>query len=492
MDKHLRLRRWFGLSRYWDKLCAWTEETLQQWRRWHAEPWPPRCLPALEMLETRWLPSGNITDYSVTTLSSSPINLTLGPDGNIWFTENSVAKIGKITTSGTVTEYSLNASRAKPYDITAGPDGNLWFTENSTGGLSQTLYVGKSTTGGSITDYSMALSAVGGGNAYITSGPGGLLYPAIDGVFNKIGEMTTAGSFSSYNASGFSTYDIAAGPDGNVWFVEGDATDTINRMTPSGTFTAWNIPTNDPGPVRIALGPDGNLWFTEAGANKIGRITSDGNGTFTEWTIPTSSSSPQGITAGPDGAMWFVESATDKLGRLALDGTFTEWSLTSGAAPNDIVVGGDGKLWFTEPGINKIGNSAWLAADKTRSDDPADGLLVPYGPVAVSPQTGNLQARVPLDFEQGVHGSGDGWSAVLGLPTLQPALVYTSSSTNVKPLVEVTLLSDPQGSVPTSIDATLTWNNGSPQSPVNFSTSGHSAGDVYDVEIGRASCRERV
>ena len=79
------------------------------------------------------------------------------------------------------------------------------------------------------------------------------------------------------------------------------------------------------GPDQIAAGPDGNLWFTEAFGNKIGRITTAG--VITEFAVPTAGSGPFGITAGPDGAVWFLESFSNKIGRITtgarcnIDGT---------------------------------------------------------------------------------------------------------------------------------------------------------------------------
>src|SRR4029450_11320803 len=53
-----------------------------------------------------------------------------GPDGNLWFTEPGINKIGRITPLGVVTEFSTGITPgAAPIGITAGSDGNLWFTE---------------------------------------------------------------------------------------------------------------------------------------------------------------------------------------------------------------------------------------------------------------------------------------------------------------------------------------------------------------------------
>jgi hypothetical protein len=62
-------------------------------------------------------------------------------------------------------------------------------------------------------------------------------------------------------------------------------------------------------------------------------------------------------------------------------------------------------------------------------------------------------------------------------------LVYNSDTVNVHPILQTLLASDPNGSVPTQIQAQLTWNNGTPQSWVTFATTGHSAGDVYALSL---------
>src|SRR5271165_790374 len=60
--------------------------------------------------------------------NSGPVGITAGPDGNLWFTEFSGNKIGRITPGGTVTEFSAGITpNSGPDGITAGPDGNLWF-----------------------------------------------------------------------------------------------------------------------------------------------------------------------------------------------------------------------------------------------------------------------------------------------------------------------------------------------------------------------------
>ena len=63
----------------------------------------------------------------------------------------------------------------------------------------------------------------------------------------------------------------------------------------------------------IAAGPDGALWFTNAGSDSIGRISTGGAvTTFRSASID----GPRGIAAGPDGALWFANAGSDSIGRI--------------------------------------------------------------------------------------------------------------------------------------------------------------------------------
>ena len=66
---------------------------------------------------------GDSTDPAI----SGPFGLTVGSDGNLWFTSFAGGSIGRITPTGVVTTFT-DPSVNGPRSITSGPDGNLWFT----------------------------------------------------------------------------------------------------------------------------------------------------------------------------------------------------------------------------------------------------------------------------------------------------------------------------------------------------------------------------
>jgi streptogramin lyase len=327
------------------------------------------------MLEDRCTPGYvPITEFTAGINSNStPTGIAAGADGNLWFTEQYVDGIGRITPSGAVTEFSSGITgNSFPENITAGPDGNLWFTEL---------------------------------------------------IGNRIGRITTFGGVTEFSAGITSRSDplgIAAGPDGNLWFTEFIG-NRIGRITPSGVVTEFSIGiANGSNPHDIAAGPDGNLWFTEEFGDRIGRITP--SGVVTEFSTGiTSGSEPEDIAPGADGNLWFTEFAGDRIGRISAAGTVTEFGLPAGAAPASIARGSDGNLWFTDGESGQIGQV-------TRAGVVSDFPLL-------SPQIHTLNAIVSGP-DGNLWFTDSGTVSAVGKAVL-PKPVVTGSDAGSRPLVRV-------------------------------------------------------
>ena len=83
-------------------------------------------------------------------------------------------------------------------------------------------------------------------------------------------------------------------------------------------------------PFDITAGPDGSLWFVESDHRKIGRITP--TGAISEFPDGRLCGSPHGIVMGPDGALWFTEPNTSTIGRITPAGSITWWFDFPGAS----------------------------------------------------------------------------------------------------------------------------------------------------------------
>lgn len=85
----------------------------------------------------RMSPSGLVTEFTLPG-GSDPQAIVSAVDGKLWFTEPGTNKIGRIDSTGlnnaaiqaSITHFDAGLSAAaSPQGITAGPDGNLWFAE---------------------------------------------------------------------------------------------------------------------------------------------------------------------------------------------------------------------------------------------------------------------------------------------------------------------------------------------------------------------------
>lgn len=252
---------------------------------------------ALVVLSLGNMAQAKTRSFPIPTPGSQPISITMGSDGNFWFTEQNSSRVARITPLGVITEF-VTPTFSFPFDITPGPDGNIWFSEGSTGQI-----------------------------AFIT--PAG-----------RITEIM----FSIFDASS----GITAGPDGNIWFCDLTGNNIWRYELASQSLAKFPIPTPDSFPEDITAGPDGNLWFTERSAGKIARITT--SGVITE--VASGLDAPRDIVNGPDGNLWFSLAFVSQIGRLTTAGDITLFPTPSHA--EDLAPGPGNTLLFTEFGFNKI------------------------------------------------------------------------------------------------------------------------------------------
>jgi virginiamycin B lyase len=298
---------------------------------------------------------GNVSNYVPTDIHAG-FGITAGPDGALWFTGDYVpdpakGAIGRITTAGTVSVFTGPGDISNPVDgtignprgITTGSDGALWFTNQNIN------TVGRITTTG-------AVSSVpdGSGPTGITGGPDGALWVTANNGSGGISRIHPSGEPACGDIgpdTGTSPTLIAAGSDGALWYTN-DQFDSIGRITTCGVVSTFTDPSISQ-PFGITAGPDGALWFTNSGNNSIGRITTAGK--VSNFTGP-GISQPLGITAGPDGALWFTNTGNNSIGRIKKNGKDVESFTGPGISqPLGITAGPDGALWFTNLGNGSIG-----------------------------------------------------------------------------------------------------------------------------------------
>ena len=182
--------------------------------------------------------------FHLFTLPSSVLSLTsiaVGPDGNLWFTENvddseaTGQQIGRMTPAGVFSDFPVTAPFAYSYvsQIITGADGNLWFSLGGSDASNNAV--------GALKDYPQgAISLI------------------------QLGKFVVP-------------LDMTVGPDHNLWFT---TYSEVGRVTPDGQVRLF-----DPEPKAnvnahiilggITTGPDGALWFATENV-AVGRVTTAG------------------------------------------------------------------------------------------------------------------------------------------------------------------------------------------------------------------------
>ena len=351
-------------------------------------------------------PPGDMAVYPIVS-GFGDNGVTTGPDGNIWYTVPSRNLVGVASPDGApIATYSVPGT---PGAIVSGPDRALWFQIGQYLGTEPAI--GELATDGTLSVF--PLTAADGLVANgLAAGPDGNLWYTVSGASDGTDGGTDNGSVASMTPQGAVTHyplpipfrglahDIAAGPDGNLWFIgqSGDNTlsSQIGEVTPSGTVTMYSLPHGAGGPGGIAAGPDGRLWFTEdaaaGGTSAVGSIGTGGDVRF----VPLAAADlrPGAITTGADGRLWFTEgrgpggAATGGIVGMATDGTATVYPSPPGGSPSAIAPAADGDLWFTDAAFAALGRLTTTKPHAALVSVASDSNPALYG------QAGGLAATV--------------------------------------------------------------------------------------------------
>jgi streptogramin lyase len=342
---------------------------------WSTKPWTRHWLKAAPvvwlLLAVPAVAAPTVQEFTIPTDNANAQDLVLGPDGNIWFAERGISKIGRISASnpGTIDEFPTKDASASPDIMIVGP-GKIWFTEqsnNSIGRIDSSNPTAPDSFGG------LGLIDPRG----IAVGPDGNLWVSdADASGNKVVLVSPAGTLVDTVPlpAAFNARNIAQGPDGNMW-IAGFANNKIARITVSGTTRTLDPPNgfDVPGgvtPLDLIAGSDGNIWYTAQGTT-VGRMTPSGTATnFTSQGVD-----PFGITIGPDGAVWYAEFQADAVGRVDFsNGSTTHITgMTTGAGPRYVTSGPGDSLWFTEDNGNRVGRVTGIPLPQPPGGGPGGG-----------------------------------------------------------------------------------------------------------------------
>lgn len=254
--------------------------------------------------------NGQLREFHLPANSSNPARITVGSDGNLWFADlfgpafNAVPGIARMTPAGAFKQFTPpgGSFSFSPFpDLTLGPDGNIWF-------INGTNAIGSITPTGVIHLYPSSQS-VRIGTGY-------------DGaIWDSVRTGSTTGTIDRYATNGrllsqlaFSTYmagAIVRGPQSHMWISQPDAVGYIaNNALFELILPACNCFNGHM--VSDITMSGGVVWFPESAIGYIGRMTPSGS--YIDYVVPAPRSSPIAITRAPNGVLWFADPGSHKIG----------------------------------------------------------------------------------------------------------------------------------------------------------------------------------
>ena len=276
-----------------------------------------------------------ITEYDVPTPNSAPLAVTVGRDGNVWFTESNASKLARFDPStGGFSEYKVPGT-GDMWGITMDVQGNVWFTQYSLKG------------------------SVNPGGAIEPNGTGRLIRFDPDTQNFTVINVPTPGAFP---------FRLTTDAEGRVWFTE-LLGDQIGYYDPSsGKLQEYPVPTPFAGPADLEFDSHGILWFTETYNGSVAKFDPASN-TFAEYRFASIApihfiGSPVGIAVTPNGIVWVgdhggnwvVEFNSTSQNVMLYPTHFPPPEVYPISLVNDVVTDHQGGVWFTEHGGNSIGH----------------------------------------------------------------------------------------------------------------------------------------
>ena len=295
-----------------------------------------------------------IKEYDVPTPQSRPHDPTVAPDGSLWYTGQTVNKLGRLDPkSGAIKEYPLKTEDSGPHGLVADAQGNIWFTANYKG------YVGKlDPKTGAVTEYKMPDPRARDPHTPVFDLSGVLWFTVESGNFiGRLDSKTGEVKLKEVPTSNAVPYGIVVSSKGVPYFCEFGTNKLASVNPDTMEITEYSLPAGAH-PRRLAITKDDVIYYTDYARGYLGRFDTR-TGTLVEWASPGGAASkPYGIAITANGSVWYSESGVKPNTLVRFDPgsqTFAREAIPSGGGVvRNMVATPNGDLYLACSGVNKV------------------------------------------------------------------------------------------------------------------------------------------
>lgn len=280
-------------------------------------------------------PGKTFVEYRMGDPEDAPIAIAAGADGSIWFTIDHADGIGRVR-DGRIERLSTANRNIEPLGLAVAADGGAWYTDLAARAITHVSRDGE--VARFVLDTPITrlgrLAIAPDGAAWFADLTGYGVTRLKDGVFTRHQIESARGG----------PYGVAVSADGAVWATLQNGNQLL-RLAADGTGKTFDLPRGGAVPTDVAAGPDGSVWFLQFRANRIGRFK---DGQFSDVEVGQESAGLSGIAVAPNDDVWFGMMRRASLGRLR-NGRIAVFQLPRGnARPFSVAVDRDGNVWYAD------------------------------------------------------------------------------------------------------------------------------------------------
>lgn len=316
-----------------------TALTVPRWFRWRLMWLPLLVISVAAIGAVVWRlgrqPDSGVIEYPMLVKTDIPTAVDVAPDGAVWFTVEFSDAIG-VFRNGRIERIRKTSQNLEPLGLAADGAGGAWYTDTPLRAISRI------SSDGLVQSFPLSTPIVRLGRLALA--PDGAVWFA---------DIVTAGVTRLQNGvyqrhdmggQGGTPFGVAVDAKGIVWTTLQGA-DKLGRISKDGQVTVFDVPTRNSGLGDIAVDRSGAVWFLELRANKIARFA---DGRVTEFPVPTPAAGLTSLATAPDGSVWFTELSIGALGRLR-NGEIKEFRLPGpGRRPFGVAVDAANDVWYTD------------------------------------------------------------------------------------------------------------------------------------------------
>jgi virginiamycin B lyase len=278
--------------------------------------------------------------------------LTMGPDGNVWVTQQDQSRLVRITPEGQVRVFPL-APGLGPHGIVFDRHGHMWLALQYVNEIAELNLEGRI-----LRTYRIRRPAEPHGLAIARDGRiwwTGKFGGGIGRLNPRTGRMQVFPLPDRYSQPIYITQGCGA-----MYFTE-LTNSTIGSIADDGKITEYRTPTDPPGggsrPIAVAI-RNCRVWFTEERGHRFG-VLDPGTGRITEYPVPIPDAMLVGLAFDRAGTLWIEVNRPDgveAIGRVGADMKVTLFDVpTRNAVLHRIILGPGANMWFTELAVDKVG-----------------------------------------------------------------------------------------------------------------------------------------